>query len=161
MRLMRGTIKEKAKFDIDEVNPIEYIDKVRIPCVFVTGDSDYVVKYDQFQALYKKFQNKKRMFVVKGNHSDPRITDQKFAMESMEFFKANLLEGAVSTNVSNNGRSLRLKRLDSKGMEISNSSFSQCDDILTTEDRGGDSQPIFVDDMSLRSENPSNPGVRG
>lgn len=48
MRIMRGTIKEKAKFDIDEVNPIDYIDKIKIPCVFVTGDSDYVVKYPEF-----------------------------------------------------------------------------------------------------------------
>lgn len=48
MTIMRGTIKEKAGFDINEVNPIEYIDKIKIPCVFVTGDSDYIVKFEQF-----------------------------------------------------------------------------------------------------------------
>lgn len=93
------------------------------------------------------------MFVVKGSHSDPRITDKQFAMESMEFLKMNLLEAEDSTPKAKLANPLRLKRLDSKGMEVSISSMSNCDDILTTDDRGIDSQAILIDDMSLKSGN--------
>ena len=43
MLFIANTIKSKANFDIYKVTPIEYVDKVKVPCIFVIGDVDNVV----------------------------------------------------------------------------------------------------------------------
>lgn len=90
MGVLRGTIQEKADFDIDKVNPFEYAAKVTVPCLFVTGDEDYVVNFEQFMELYRVFRCEKKMFVVQGTHSDARIGDSNFVQAALGFMKEKM-----------------------------------------------------------------------
>ena len=90
--VLRGTILEKANFDIDKVNPVEYAAKVKAPCLFVTGDDDYVVNLEQLMELYKAFGCEKKIFVVKGTHSDARVGDAQFMQNALAFLKEKLKE---------------------------------------------------------------------
>ncbi len=86
MLFVANTVKSKAGFDIYKVNPIEYVDKIKIPTVFVIGDNDQVVKKKEFFNLHGKCGSTfKKLYVVKGEHADNRLEDDNFRHTMEEF----------------------------------------------------------------------------
>jgi len=52
-------------FNPDDLNSIENIEQLRMPILFVTGDDDWIVNYDNSKELYAKAKCEKSLWIVK------------------------------------------------------------------------------------------------
>ncbi len=60
--MIRKTILNKAKFDIDLLNPLEnHVKKAFIPAFFVTGKQDSLINPDHTKRLYNAYAGDKNM----------------------------------------------------------------------------------------------------
>ena len=49
---VRKSVKKRAKFDMNKLNPIEYVDKCYIPALFVVAKGDDFVRPHHGESLY-------------------------------------------------------------------------------------------------------------
>lgn len=86
MLFVANTVKAKAGFDIYQVRPIDWVDKIVIPSLFVIGQEDNVVKKSEFFSLHAKCaSNQKRLLMSTGDHTANRLDDPNFNSEALEF----------------------------------------------------------------------------
>jgi hypothetical protein len=79
-------VKNKAKFDIYKVKPIDHVASMTVPTVFVIGQQDDVVKTPEFFALHAKCGSQyKKLFVALGDHTANRLDDDDFRQEMVTF----------------------------------------------------------------------------
>lgn len=89
MKFIRRTIQAKADFDIDELNPIDHVDKTFIPSYFIAATEDNFIMPHHTQQLYQKYAGDKNLNMVEGDHNSPR--PQHF-MDSVGIFFYNTLQ---------------------------------------------------------------------
>ena len=71
---MNSSIKERAKFDIFELNPIENAEGIQQKCIFVKGEFDDLIKKKEFDKLVKVYTGEKAVFIIKeSTHSEQRL----------------------------------------------------------------------------------------
>lgn len=70
--LIKRTVRNKAGFDIDDVNPIEGVEKLRIPIQFIVAESDNFVLPRHGTELYMKYGGEKTLIKVLGSHNTQR-----------------------------------------------------------------------------------------
>ena len=66
--------KESTDFNIRKLKPIQELDKVKCPIIYIGSTEDTFVNVKHTQELYEKTKSWKRLELVKGNHNDPRST---------------------------------------------------------------------------------------
>ena len=79
---------------IDEIAPIEVIDKVHIPILFIVGDSDTNITPDNGTMLYEKANDPKELFVAKGVNHRQTINYPGFDKVIVAFMDKYLLDKA-------------------------------------------------------------------
>ena len=78
LKSVKATIKEKAGFNIDDLETYKFAEKCKIPACFCHGNNDTFVNCHHSMDLYKKYNFKeKKKFLVKGNHNTARPKDIK------------------------------------------------------------------------------------
>lgn len=80
---VRTSIKREAKFDISDLNPIQYVDKSFIPALFVAGKDDSFIKPYHTETLCEQYSGDKNLVLVDGDHNSPR---PRFCMDGAGFF---------------------------------------------------------------------------
>jgi len=110
MSIVRKTIQSKAKFDINNLRPIEHVKEAFIPAFFVHGQDDDFVKPHHTQKLYEQYSGDKNFKMVEGDHNALRPT---FLLDSIGIFFFNTLqvkmlvpevhEHEVKNPIENNG----------------------------------------------------------
>jgi fermentation-respiration switch protein FrsA (DUF1100 family) len=86
--LVRKTIKKKAKFDINELNPLDCVDKCFIPAMFAAGNHDTFILPHHSEELYQKYSGEKSIKYFECDHNEPR---PDFYMHSVAIFFYNVL----------------------------------------------------------------------
>lgn len=86
---VKTTIKEKADFDIDELNPIDKVGFCYQPALFVTGKDDDFVPSTHTQEVYEAYEGDKDIMYVEGNHNAQR--PKQFLERVADFFYTTLL----------------------------------------------------------------------
>lgn len=69
---IKRSVKNRADFNIDDVNPIEVVDKLRIPVQFIVAEDDTFVLPRHGTELYKKYGGEKELIRVLGDHNTQR-----------------------------------------------------------------------------------------
>ena len=65
--------KFKTGVKISDAAPLEVVDKIKVPILFIHGDADELVPFDMMTKLYDKAVAPKEKFVVKGaGHADAK-----------------------------------------------------------------------------------------
>lgn len=60
LKIVRSTIKEKAKFDIECLNPLQnHVAKAYIPAFFIAGNQDTFINPKHTQSLYEAYAGDK------------------------------------------------------------------------------------------------------
>lgn len=80
-------------FWLKKEKPIDNVDKIQIPILYIHGSRDWVIKPWHSQALYDKTQSKKRLVIIKnGPHAEYLFRDnrQEFLQEMRKWFKDTL-----------------------------------------------------------------------
>ena len=52
--IIKDKVKEKANFDLDEIDTEKAVKKLTIPIIFITSKQDTLIKSDNIEKLYEK-----------------------------------------------------------------------------------------------------------
>lgn len=70
MAIIKSTISSKAKFDINDLNPLKnHVDKAFIPALFIAGKDDQFISPEHTKALHKAYAGDKNLILVEGDHN--------------------------------------------------------------------------------------------
>ena len=72
LKLVKDTVKEKAGFCLDDIEPINYAKNCYIPAYFCHAKNDSFVNIHHCKELYQIYAGDKKVVYVKGNHNTPR-----------------------------------------------------------------------------------------
>ncbi|CAD7954060.1 unnamed protein product [Amoebophrya sp. A120] len=77
LHFLRGTVKERAGFEIDDLQPIENVSKSFVPAFFLAGADDNFISPNHSQQLYDLYAGEDKYYhVVEGaDHNSPRPRD--------------------------------------------------------------------------------------
>jgi len=88
MALIRSSIKSRAKFDINDLVPMNHVKAGFIPAFFVAGKQDTFIDPHHAKDLFEKYAGDKNIVVVDGDHNSPRPS---FLLDSIAIFFYNTL----------------------------------------------------------------------
>ena len=78
LKMVKETVKEKAGFDLDEIEPFIYAKNCCVPAFFCHGEEDNFVLPHHCKDLYNDYKGfYKSINLVKGNHNSSRPRDLK------------------------------------------------------------------------------------
>jgi len=86
--MIRDTIKEKAKFDINDIEPKVYAERCFIPALFCHALNDTFVNVHHSKDLYNVYAGEKNITFVEGEHNSAR---PNFFLDSVAIFFYNSL----------------------------------------------------------------------
>jgi len=89
IRMIRGSVKKQANFDIRQISPIAHSDKCFIPALFVAGEHDDFINKRHSEAIHARYAGDKNLIVVEGDHNSPR---PKFMFDSVSIFLQTCLQ---------------------------------------------------------------------
>ncbi|KAM9971775.1 hypothetical protein ACTFIW_011758 [Dictyostelium discoideum] len=89
LKMVRGSIKKRAHFDIKELDVLNIADQVYIPALFAHGESDNFVRPHHSEKLFEKYNGDKNRLLLKGGHNSER---PNFFLESVCIFFQNTLK---------------------------------------------------------------------
>ena len=89
IRMLQGSVKKQAGFNIRQISPIIHADKCFIPALFVAGEHDDFIKKHHSEQLHKKYAGDKNLIIVEGDHNSPR---PKFMFDSASIFLQTCLQ---------------------------------------------------------------------
>ena len=112
LKLIKEIIKEKANFNMDDIEPINYAGKCFIPAYFCHAKGDTFVNIHHCKDLYNLYAGDKNIVYVKGNHNTERPIHFKDSVV-LFFYKA-----------------LRCNSLKEKRANKSFINVGKCDNIL-------------------------------
>jgi pimeloyl-ACP methyl ester carboxylesterase len=72
LQIVRRTIKNKANFDVFDVNPIDHAPESFIPALFIVGKDDDFILPKHSEAIYEKYSGDKSFLVCSGDHNSER-----------------------------------------------------------------------------------------
>ena len=86
--MIRDTIKEKAKFDINDIEPKVFAERCFIPALFCHGLNDSFVNVHHCKDLYDVYAGDKNVTYVEGDHNSMR---PNYFLDSVAIFFHNAL----------------------------------------------------------------------
>ena len=89
LRMIQGSVKKQAGFNIKNISPIAHADKCFIPALFVAGEHDEFIKKHHSETIYSKYAGDKNLIIVEGDHNSPR---PKFMFDSASIFLQTCLQ---------------------------------------------------------------------
>lgn len=72
MSFISSSVKSRAHFTINELNPIQYVDEAFIPALFAHADGDDFIPPHHSQDIYDKYSGEKNIVLFDGDHNSPR-----------------------------------------------------------------------------------------
>jgi hypothetical protein len=89
IRMLQGSVKKQAGFNLKQISPISHADKCFIPALFVAGEHDDFIKKHHSEQLHEKYAGDKNLIIVEGDHNSPR---PKFMFDSASIFLQSCLQ---------------------------------------------------------------------
>jgi len=88
LKMVRSSVKSRAGFDINKIDPIKNADKSFIPALFGAAEGDKFIRPHHSQQIYEKYAGDKNIIEFEGDHNSSR-TD--FFMASVGIFLHNTM----------------------------------------------------------------------
>eukprot|EP00742_Colponemidia_sp_Colp-10_P004152 GILJ01004430.1.p1 GENE.GILJ01004430.1~~GILJ01004430.1.p1 ORF type:complete len:574 (-),score=97.44 GILJ01004430.1:391-2049(-) len=88
LSMIRKTVNNKAKFDINKLNPLEHVDRCFIPALFASADKDDFIRPHHAKDLFERYAGDKNYVSVEGDHNSMR---PQFFLDSVSIFFYNTL----------------------------------------------------------------------
>jgi cephalosporin-C deacetylase-like acetyl esterase len=86
---VKKSIKSRAFFDIEDLNPLGHVDQAFIPALFIVAKGDNFIAPSHGIALYEKYAGDKNLIQVNGDHNSQR---PEHAIISVYIFFYNTLQ---------------------------------------------------------------------
>eukprot|EP00656_Telonema_subtile_P007390 TRINITY_DN13473_c0_g1_i4.p1 TRINITY_DN13473_c0_g1~~TRINITY_DN13473_c0_g1_i4.p1 ORF type:complete len:371 (-),score=76.31 TRINITY_DN13473_c0_g1_i4:503-1615(-) len=88
MSMIKSSVKKKAKFKIEDLNPIAHVDRCFIPAVFVHGKEDNFILPHHSEEMHEHYAGDKQIILVDGDHNSARPT---YVLDTAAIFLHNAL----------------------------------------------------------------------
>jgi hypothetical protein len=99
LKLVKSTVQKKAKFKLDDIEPITFAERCFIPCLFVAAKDDNFVKPHHAKILHDIYPGDKNLISVDGDHNSVR---PRFFKDSAAIFFYNTLQVQHIKEISDN-----------------------------------------------------------
>ncbi|KAL7496452.1 hypothetical protein ACHAWT_008932 [Skeletonema menzelii] len=83
IRMIRGSVRRQADFDIKDVSPISHVPHCYIPALFVAAENDDFITKSHSLAMHDVYAGDANMIVVDGDHNSNR---PRFMFDSVSIF---------------------------------------------------------------------------
>lgn len=137
IKLVKSTVKKKANFCLDDIEPINYAKRCFIPALFTAALDDNFVKPHHSKLLYEVYQGDKNIIQIEGDHNSIR---SKFFKDSAGIFFYNCLQLDKIKEMSDNFDSINKQSSTMKS--INNQPINQNKESFI-EDAEGDEEEII------------------
>lgn len=88
IKLIRSSVKSRAKFDINSLEVIDNVDKCFVPCLFACAEGDRFILPKHAMAIHDAYAGDKNLVKFQGDHHSPR---PKFFFDSALIFLQNAM----------------------------------------------------------------------
>eukprot|EP00581_Thalassiosira_minuscula_P008505 CAMPEP_0183707018 /NCGR_PEP_ID=MMETSP0737-20130205/3709_1 /TAXON_ID=385413 /ORGANISM="Thalassiosira miniscula, Strain CCMP1093" /LENGTH=572 /DNA_ID=CAMNT_0025934587 /DNA_START=258 /DNA_END=1976 /DNA_ORIENTATION=+ len=83
IRMIRGSVRRQADFDIKDVSPVSHVPHCFIPALFVAAENDDFITKAHSLSLHDAYAGDANMIVVEGDHNSAR---PRFMFDSVSIF---------------------------------------------------------------------------
>jgi len=83
IRMIRGSVRRQADFDIKDVSPISHVPHCYIPALFVAAENDDFITKSHSLSMHDVYAGDANMIVVDGDHNSNR---PRFMFDSVSIF---------------------------------------------------------------------------
>lgn len=88
-KVIAKSVRDKAKFELDKVKPINHVDKAFIPALFGHANDDDFILPSHSEELHEKYAGDKNLIMFEGDHNSVR---PQFFNDSVVIFFINSLQ---------------------------------------------------------------------
>jgi hypothetical protein len=99
LKLVKSTVQKKAKFKLDDIEPIKWAERCFIPALFVAANDDTFVKPHHSKMLHDLYPGDKNLVFIEGDHNSSR---PRFFKDSAAIFFYNTLQVQHLKEISDN-----------------------------------------------------------
>jgi hypothetical protein len=99
LSLVKSTVQKKAKFKLEDIEPIIYAKQCFIPSLFVAAKDDLFVKPHHSKILHDSYPGDKNLISIEGDHNSSR---PRFFKDSAAIFFYNTLQVQFIKEISDN-----------------------------------------------------------
>jgi hypothetical protein len=170
LSLVKSTVLKKAKFKLEDIEPINYAQRCFIPALFVAAKDDNFVKPHHSKILHDSYPGDKNLVNIDGDHNSVR---PRFFKDSAAIFFYNTLQVQFIKEISDNyaGFTYNIKKDDEeqngekresqetvktvendKNIHFNNSDFNFISQKILFENVEN-SSPVPNDDLRVSCEN--------
>jgi len=110
-KMIRKTVKTKAKFDIEKLNPIDDVGSCFIPALFAHADGDDFILPHHSKTLHEKYGGDKNIILFDGDHNTVR---PPFFYDSAVIFLVNVLLSGEDKDLLELGNFGKVKKGENK-----------------------------------------------
>jgi len=86
LAVMKGTIQEKANFDLDNLVPIEHVGHTYVPALFAAGDKDTFILPHHARELYEAYAGEDKLWYIISGNDHNNIRPESFQQQVASFF---------------------------------------------------------------------------
>lgn len=109
--MLQKTVKEKAEFDIYDLNPLENnVGRSHSPAFFISAEEDELIPPDHAKRLHDAYKGQKRYMLVKGTHNSNR---EDFVNDAIVIFFYN----CFGLDFVNKGKEFKKKEIEEDKVE--------------------------------------------
>jgi alpha/beta superfamily hydrolase len=99
IKMVKSSVKKRANFDLNDIEPINYAKNCFIPALFCSAKNDDFVKPHHSKKLFEEYQGEKNITSVDGDHNSVR---PKYFKDSAAIFFYNSLQVENLKQISDN-----------------------------------------------------------
>lgn len=126
-KYVKESVFAKAKFDIDEIEPIKCVKNCRIPAMFCYGLKDNFVPGHHCKEIFEAYPGKKELIEIEGDHNSIRPKQFKHAV--YKFYNRTFYP-IVITKLINNLPKTVLKKRNTK-QKVNNDELNRISENIT------------------------------
>ena len=97
LRMVRSSVKSRAGFDINKLEPIAHAEKCFIPCLFGAASGDKFIRPQHSQDVHDRFAGDKNIIIFDGDHNSAR---PRFFYDSVGVFLHNTMIAPFGSSAS-------------------------------------------------------------
>ena len=109
--VVKSSVKKRAKFDLNDIEPINFAGSCFIPALFCSAKDDNFVKPHHSKKLFDVYQGEKNITSVDGDHNSVR---PKYFKDSAAIFFYNSLQVEFLKQISDNFTGFIYKKEENK-----------------------------------------------
>lgn len=113
LAVIKVSIKKRAGFDVDELNPLKYVWEMQIPALFAAADDDDFIYPYHSRVLEEAYGGESTLLSLEGDHNSERGVE--FANDVRRFLMKHLFSGSENSCTLNKIVSGTSRNNESKG----------------------------------------------